>query len=247
MSISLDDWACSYSGCDGGDPSSDIWLCGIEWGYEKATEIERQNYYKNILPEEIKAGEHKLNINYNFFTDESLNFPFNLAFAKLYSAVKNGSVSEYKKNEGTILKLNLLPIAFREDNELLWGESLISATGFNAKSDFIAYMNTLNRFVKITENYKPKLIICIGNGYQNNFVKGFFGNNEIKLGYQAIKPESSNKNQNNRYIYYARHIDTLLVVTPFSTSSNGLNSDHLLQAVGNKIRELLANDDNNCV
>jgi len=247
MSKGLDDWACSYSGCDGGDLSSDIWLCGIEWGYEKATEEERQNYYKNILPEEINAGEQALNEIYNFFADESMSFPFNLAFAKLYSAVKNGVVSEYKKNEGAILKLNLSPIAFRSDDELLWGESLISATGFNKKCDFIAYMNNLNRFVRITEYYKPKLIICIGSGYRNDFIKGFFGGDKAKLERQAIKPEPSNKNQNNRYVSYAYHNDTLLVVIPFSTSPNGLNSNHLLQAVGNKIRELLTKNGSSCV
>lgn len=26
------EWACSLSGCDGGDINADTWLCGIEWG-----------------------------------------------------------------------------------------------------------------------------------------------------------------------------------------------------------------------
>ncbi len=26
------DWACSLSGCDGGNLKADTWLCGIEWG-----------------------------------------------------------------------------------------------------------------------------------------------------------------------------------------------------------------------
>ena len=25
-------WACSLSGCDGGNLMADTWLCGIEWG-----------------------------------------------------------------------------------------------------------------------------------------------------------------------------------------------------------------------
>ncbi len=241
MNENLNKWAYSFSGCDGGNPDAEIWLCGIEWGYEKATDNARENYYKNELPEEIMKGQHELNTNYNFFGDESMSFPFNLAFSKLYSVIQSGDISAFKNNTstGNILKLNLSPIAFRKDDDGLWGESLVKATGFKTKADFVAYLKTLNRFTEITIKHKPTLIVCIGNGYKDNFLSGFFGNEKIELKCEAIKPESSNKNQNNRYIYHATHNGTLLIVTPFSTSSNGLNSDHLLQSVGNRIKDLL--------
>ena len=28
-------WACSLSGCDGGNPNAPLYLCGIEWGLGK--------------------------------------------------------------------------------------------------------------------------------------------------------------------------------------------------------------------
>jgi hypothetical protein len=239
MSVNLDEWACSFSGCDGGNPNSNIWLCGIEPAYEHATAMEREYYYKNGLPEEIENGEHKLNRNYNFFTDESMSFPFNLAFSKLYSVIQNGNVSDMKNNTGEILKLNLSPIAFNKDDDSFWGESLVEATGIKTKTEFVEYLNTLNRFTDITKQHSPKLIVCIGNGYRDDFLRGFFGNEKIEFKYETVKPESSNKNQNNRYIYHAKHNDTVLVVTPFSTSTNGLNSDQLLQSVGERIKELL--------
>ena len=235
--IELNKWVCSFAGCDGGDPNSDIWLCGIEWGYENATEEEREDYYKNGLPIEIRNGEQELDLNYSFFTDESLKFPFNLAFAKLYSAIIDKEISQINDK---ILKLNLSPIAFRKDDEKFWDENLVNATGFESKSKFIEYLLKVNRFQKITETYRPKLIICIGNSYKNHFNSCFFGG-ENKDGFNkvTIKPESTNKNQNNRYFYHTKHNNTLLVVTPFSTSSNGLNSDYMLRKCGETIRGLL--------
>jgi len=243
MSENLTNWAYSYSGCDGGNPSSDIWLCGIEWGYERATEYDRKKYYEDELPEEIRSGCVELNASYDFFSKGSTDFPFNLAFAKMYAAIQNDYVSNYQNCTGEILKLNLSPIAFRQDKHELWNDSLIRATGFRTKSGFIEYINNLHRFLEIRNRYKPKLVVCVGNGYRTNFVNGFFGDEKIKLDWNRIKPEESNKNQNNRYIYHAKHDDTLLVVTPFSTSSNGLNSDSLLQKAGDKIRELLRKRD----
>jgi len=232
----LKQWANSFSGCDGGTPESDIWLCGIEWGYEAATDEERYEYYKNGLPKEINSGEQKLDTTYDFFTDESMEFPFNLAFAKIFSALKNTEISDITDK---ILKLNLSPIAFRKDDDSLWGENLSKATGFDTKAKFIEYLNGLNRFEEITRTYSPKLIVCIGNGYRANFKNSFFGNNEIQFKGELIKPEDSNKNQNNRYMYHTKINDTLMVVTPFSTSQNGLNSDYLLKKVGEKIKDLL--------
>ncbi len=100
----LDDWAFSFSGCDGGNPGADIWLCGIEWGYENATDEERKNYYENELPREIENGECKLNTNYNFFTDESMNYPFNLAFSKLYSAIQGIDFIDCKLHHKNIIR-----------------------------------------------------------------------------------------------------------------------------------------------
>ncbi len=239
MNNNLSKWASSFSGCDGGNPNANIWLCGIEWGYEKATAEERDNYYNHELPKEIENGGHELNTNYNFFSDEIMGFPFNLAFAKLYSAIENKSMSNLAEGADEILKLNLSPIAFRKDDENLWGKNIIKATGFKTKSIFIEYLNSLKRFSTITKKYNPKLIVCIGNGYKNNFFNSFFGKENTQFNYETIKPDKNNKNQNNRYIYHVKQDETLLVITPFSTSSNGLNSDYLLQKTGEKIRELL--------
>ena len=234
-------WAYSFSGCDGGDPSSDIWLCGIEWGYENATEEERQNYYRNELPLEIRNGRQELKSSYNFFIEESMAFPFNLAFSKIHSSIINNIKPNILNKTDNILKLNLSPIAFRKDHHSLWNENLKTSTGFAQKSKFIEYMIGLSRFKPITEEFKPKLIICVGVDSRNDFKNAFFGKGVGKIHRLTIRPEERNKNQNNRYIYHAQDNGTTLVVVPFSTSSNGLNSDYLLNKTGKKIVMLLNN------
>ncbi|MBL1294432.1 MAG: hypothetical protein COB61_011265 [Thiotrichales bacterium] len=241
MNKNLKNWANSFSGCDGGNIKADTWLCGIEWGYSDGTEEEKQNYYTNELPEEIGEGAVKLNSSYNFFTDESLVYPFNRGFAKLYAAYKGDDVGNYNAITGQLLKLNISPIGFWKDEEYLWDKyNLSKTTGFDVKEYFVSYLNSLNRFTEIRNNHKPKLIVCVGVGRRNDFLRCFFGNKDIDFKKTTLTPQSES-NKNTRNIYYSRYDETLIVVVPFFTSSNGLNSDYLLQKTGDAIAKLLKN------
>jgi len=44
------EWACSFSGCDGGDLKSPVWLCGIEWGYSNPDGMTDEEYEDRLLP-----------------------------------------------------------------------------------------------------------------------------------------------------------------------------------------------------
>jgi len=233
----LEEWANSFSGCDGGDINSDVWLCGIEWGYTNTTDKDREEYYEKTLPTWIKKGKEKLNTDYNFFEDkesDGTEYPFNLAFKKIFF-----SIQKELNFPNKLLKLNLSPIPFNKDNDKLWTQPIQEATNFETKESFMKYIINLNRFTKIRDKYKPKLIFCIGNGRRTEFVNTFFGKYNLKLQGATIRPDINEKNQNNRYIYYAKYDNTLFVVTPFSTNSNGLNSDFLKEEVAKKIIKLL--------
>ena len=239
MDNNLNNWILSFSGCDGGDINSDTWLCGIEWGYPNATDKEREDFYKIKLPQEIEQGSVKLNSDYNFFTSKSMEYPFNRGFAKLYSACASGSIKKSYKSAGNILKLNLSPIGFWRDEEYLWSKyNLSRTTGFESKKEFIGFLNSLNRFTALRAKKKPKLIVCVGVGRRSDFIKCFFGEKKVKLQRQKLIPQSP-KNQNKRYLYHAEHDGTLLVIVPFFTSTNGLNSNYLLQKAGEEISRLL--------
>ncbi len=234
----IEKWANSFSGCDGGDINSSVWLCGIEWGYSGVTDNDREKYYKEELPTWIKRGEEKQNTSYDFFEDkdeQGNEYPFNLAFKKIYSSIQKDLNFPNK-----IFKLNLSPVPFNKDDNELWTQNIIDATGLATKNDFMKYIISLHRFSKIRQKKTPKLIVCIGVSRKEEFLHTFFGENDLNLKQEIIKPHINEKSQNNRYIHYVKSDNTLLVVLPFSTCANGcLNSDYLLEKAGKKIIELL--------
>jgi len=240
-------WACSLSGCDGGNFYADTWLCGIEWG---AGSQDDGIYYKRELPEEIAKGEvtppHE-----KFDWQESITYPYGRSFAKLYTAMQIGEVDSYKEfvaglNGSELFKLNLYPIAFDSTDEELWKKyKLDEITGFDEKHLFQTWC-FLNRFPAISTIRKersprpPKLIIGTGISYLLDFIM-CFGWDQSTCGsiqYGDIEAASENNKRKKRRYYWLK-LDgyTTLVVVPFFSGSYGLNSNHLLQEMGKKIRE----------
>ncbi len=195
----IEKWANSFSGCDGGDINSNVWLCGIEWGYPNTTDEDREKYYEEDLPTWINKGEEEPNTTYNFFKDKGANdkeYPFNLAFKKIFFTIQQDFNFPNK-----LFKLNLSPVPFNKDDNKLWNQNIINATGFNNKNDFMKYIMSLNRFTAIRDKYKPNLIVCVGSSRKNDFLHTFFGKYNLKLKSETVKPNSDGKSKTNRYIH----------------------------------------------
>ncbi len=247
MNENLKEWARSFSGCDGGNPNADIWLCGIEWGYAGTKDEDkekRENYYKNELPEEIKKGAIELDSE-KFNWKDSINYTYGRSFAKLYTTITNGKVEDYANVKNLtgdeLFKLNLYPIAFNSTNHNLWEyNKLNKVTGFKSKYLFNTwcFFNRSQFYVEIRKYHNPKLIICTGVNYLRDFLMFFGGNNIDKLKTKTIKAKSK-ANTYNRTYYYVKIEKTLLVVIPFFSGRYGLNSNYLLQKMGEEIAKLL--------
>lgn len=241
----LKKWACSFSGCDGGNIKSDIWLCGIEWGYQ-GTEEEKENYYQEGLRCEINKGEVK-NPCENFSWKDSLTYTYGWNFAKLYKAIKGENIDDYKniENNEDLFRLNLYPIAFSSTDYKLWTKyDLHKTTGFEDKYLFNiwCFFNRFSFFSKIRKENNPELIICTGVDYLKDFLMCFSAENiDIQTGNIKAKSDA-NKTKNGRTYYWVKVDKTLLVVVPFLSGRYGLNSNHLLQEMGNKIKALLKNE-----
>ena len=236
------DWACSLSGCDGGDPTATIWLCGIEWGFSKR-DGKPEDYYKKILPQEISNGKYTPPSKYDW--QGSIEFPYGKSVAKLYAAIKEQPVEHYRnvvsEYSGTeIFKLNLYPIAFNSTDDEFWKtQGLDELTGFSEKHLFKTWC-FLNRFPWVRElvaQKKPKLVIGTGIGYLTDFFACFAGHDpEIDIHSDQIAQDGLMRNY-----YWARtQLGTTLVVIPFLSGRYGLNSNKLIQEMGNKIRWLIA-------
>lgn len=238
-------WACSLSGCDGGNIDADTWLCGIEWGGGS------EEYYSKELPEEIKNGTYKPEQNHYDWKDSITGrSPFGRSFAKLYSAIDGENVENYSKfvsqkwDGSEIFKLNLYPIAFDSTDTVLWHKyKLKEITGFDEKHLFQTwcFINRFPYFSKLRKEKRPKLIVCTGVSYLQDFFICFGGNskNSAMMQYEDIQPSPDSKVQNKRRFYWIRLDNhTTLVVIPFFSGSYGLNSDFLLQTIGDRIRHI---------
>lgn len=244
MNENLKKWVCSFSGCDGGNINSDIWLCGIESGYSQGTKEEIKNYYQEKLKCEIEKGKVE-NPRENFSWKDSLTYTYGRNFAKLYKAIKGEKVDDYRniENNEDLFKLNLYPIAFPSTDHRFWTEyNLYEATGFKDKYLFNiwCFFNRFSFFSKIRKENNPKLIICTGVDYLKDFLMCFGAENINKIETGNIKAESdANKTKNGRTYYWVKVDKTLLVVIPFFSGRYGLNSNHLLQEMGSEIKKLL--------
>jgi hypothetical protein len=169
--------------------------------------------------------------------------------AKLYAVIeKSKPASEYsdvaEEMCQNMFKMNLYPIAFPYTDDSLWLKfGLDQLTGINSKYIYRTWC-FLHRFPWINEQvnkYKPKLIIAMGVDYLTDYVVCFAGKDGTdEINVEEIEPQSSN-NQKTRRIYWARLSDErLFVVIPHFSGPYGLNSDYLIEKVGNKIKELIA-------
>jgi hypothetical protein len=242
------DWACSFSGCDGGNINAATWLCGIEWGGGSYGE---GKYYKEELPKEIANGKVYYDEDQPYDWKYHTSHRYGISFAKLYAAIKGKKVEEYKNLvESTwegyeIFKLNLYPIAFDSTDENLWQKyKLDTITGFDEKYIFQTwcFVNRFPYFSDLRRKHKPKLIIGTGISFLRDFFICFGGNKktQTRIQYDEIEPDLSAKVSKKRRFYWV-NIDehSTLVVIPFFSGSYGLNSNHLLQEMGNRIRAIV--------
>lgn len=240
MIENLKEWACSFSGCDGGNINADIWLCGIEWG---AGSYEDGIYYKEELRNEISKGAVEADKTFDW--GKSLDYTYGRSFAKLYTAIQGGNVADYKKVEelsgDKLFKLNLYPIAFDSTDHSLWQTNeLKKITGFEDKYLFNVwcFFNRFPFFSKKRKENNPELIICTGVSYLHSFLMFFGAENIDKIQTGIIEPQST-ANKHARTYYHVKIDKTLLVVIPFFSGRYGLNSNYLLQKMGEEIKKIL--------
>lgn len=226
-------WALGFSGCDGGDigsaTSPSVWLCGIEWGGE---------YKNNEFEESIKKDCDNESKGYE---DCEINwaYQFNQKATKLLAAL-NGyedclkfykDIKPFTKNSTGYFRLNLYPMAFRSTDKNLWNNKFADITGFETKDEYIKWIqeNRFKEMRKWARTYKPKLIICVGITYRDDFIRAF-GDSDTQV---------EQSNAGGKTFYYFKNQDgAMVVITYFLGGRWGLNSDKLLKQTGESIAKL---------
>lgn len=234
-------WALGFSGCDGGDlgdsKRQSIWFCGIEWGGGFPDSVKK-------LQEIFKEDVSKMSLGYDD-ESENLAYRFNWRAMKLLSAIKGGKTSECKKfakeikpfvkNEKGYCRLNLYPLSFKTTSHSLWSESFTKTTGLANKSEYKKWIEE-NRFLVMqnwVKTYNPKLIICTGISYKNDFLKAFT--------YEGVNVNK--KLVDDKIFYWAKNPNgTLVVVIYFMIGRYGLTKDSTVQKTGEEIAKILRNN-----
>jgi hypothetical protein len=229
-------WSLEFSGCDGGDIGSKenkaVWICGIEWGggHTPKSLLEHMSQDLSTPPKGYESWK------------ENLSYIFNWQIIKLLSAINDGKVEDYKKfaekerpfvkNSKGYFKMNLYPIGFKNTNNNRWKKEFSEITGFSSKEDYKNWCKE-KRIPKLKEwalQYEPKLIICLGKTYLEDFKNAFLDNNS-KIHKKTIE---------DKELFWAfNEANTLVVILPFMVNRYGLNKNTTIQKFGEEIKKIL--------
>ncbi|MCK5285012.1 MAG: hypothetical protein KAJ86_05440 [Alphaproteobacteria bacterium] len=155
-------------------------------------------------------------------------------------------IQSYNPRFLTILQQAPYPIAFSHTGNELWHQyDLNKITGLQDKNIYRAFCfsQRFSFFAEKVKEYNPKLIIGTGSSYLIDFLTCFAGDGGIDgmLKMEKINPSPQSKNKHPRTYYWAKINGgkTTLVVVPFFSGSRGLNSNYLLQKIGESIAKIV--------
>lgn len=231
------DWLCGFSGCDGGEIGSpenpSIWVCGIEWAGEHKVEDLKRDVVTKLAT--ASAGYEKW--------EDLVCFPYGIITSKLLAAVNGFNVEEYRQfaeqhqpfvigSPSRYFQLNLFPIGFKNTSPELWKKEYSEVTGFEDKREYERYcrkhrFNTMNKWV---ETFQPKLIICFGKSFEDDFNLAFSD------GYKSFKEESI---EHAVLKWKQNENGTTVAVLPFPNSPTGLKHNSSIQLLGKRLSELM--------
>ncbi len=244
----FEEWAKTYSGCDGGNLDGKIWLCGIEWGggHNPATldfQTELQ-VLRTSIPCRTPDDTSRI------LRNENRKNTYDLNAYKLLSVIQErNSLSQFQYKEcierlrpfeqnSNYFKLNLYPISFKITSDNLWDENWKAKTGIESKYLYRlwCWKHRFSFFKKLVEKHNPKLVICVGKTYTTDFLLAFEGLEEITLS-QNITIE---KIEEDGLIWLKINKGkTLLCITPFLTNAGNLVGDDKISKYGIRISEIL--------
>lgn len=232
-------WLLDFSGCDGGTIGSpekqSIWICGIEWGGGQTAE-ELKDYIN-----QKRDGSP----DFGYSADGVLDFyQYNMVVYKLLAIMQNYDIDNYKQfvekempflknGHSCYFKMNLYPIAFKNTDPVFWTNEIAKTSGFATKNDYLKWCKE-NRFPVMkqwVQKYDPKLIICFGKTYVNEFNLAFADNeNDFNIENVGDLILQWKKNDNG----------TIIAVLPFPNAQNkGLKSNSDIEAMGKRLSQFI--------
>lgn len=247
-------WALQYQGFDGGNPNTELWFCGIEYG--GAGDPTKTQFIDDIPNDWVEWQDDK-GYRIPFFTPRDKNGdlddemkvdgPFALAQSKIAAQYYGRPINTWRKlagKDGECFKMNLYPVAFNSHDDSLWKKVHFEKTGFISKSEYKTW-NLNNRFPKLKQlvnTYQPKVFICFGQSLKSEFLTAFCDNDD-QIFEDLPEIDIGNKADKSNRVLFHRRINggkTLLMICPFPRGAWGLNSDVLCKQVAELAKGLIA-------
>ncbi|HGO5823848.1 TPA: hypothetical protein ACK3JW_001530 [Mannheimia haemolytica] len=225
--------ALSFVGCDGGNPKSDIWFCGLEWGGKQRNELDRPIQEKELYSWSHEEFEGAWTAQYNQKICWFLWYFHNLKWDNGENSdifVKRHHILYSQQESGIGFKMNMLPISFPNRNSIDWSTSLKTLTGLNSFNEYRQWCVTHRGkfFRKIVQKYQPKVIVCTGISEVSHFIQFFTGENEYEI--QLTEQFK---------FYHSKFKNTLICVVPFFGGASGINSYAKMESLVAHIKALL--------
>ncbi|MFU2048062.1 hypothetical protein [Avibacterium gallinarum] len=229
--------ALSLAGCDGGNPTSEVWFCGLEHGYDLSETLEEfLQLPHNTAP--IYSWDHPdcvddWKYSYNQKICWFLWYFYNLELhnnENMDVLVKRHHILYSEQANGIGFKLNMYPLAFKNRRSINWTENYQKTTGLSSFSEYKNWCveHRGEYFRNLVKKYMPKLIVCTGITEIHNFVKFFTGEEYFTY---SDNPEMK--------IGYAQFGETLICICPFFGNSSGINSYAKMEILVKDIKKKL--------
>lgn len=213
----------SFIGMDGGNPNSDYWFCGIEFGSHLK---EMANYYEKYI--EFNEVEKFLIPYRKDCPDIFLKSFFDKYLASIYSILFLDNELPNKEEIDLILKkklynktskifkMNLFPLAKKD---VSWDKTFESNLKISKSEYYGKIFNNRIKFIKeLSEKFKPKNIICFSTKeYSEYFERTFFNENE-KIEFQFDSIKLKNEKRGNIKVYKNGVLNVIII--PFLGRGN---------------------------
>jgi hypothetical protein len=227
-------------GFDGGNIRSPLWFSGLEWGSsdEKITaNITRPTYSIANFDVPYLSKEWKGK------TPQFFKWQFDQKIAKLLCRVFDfeGGYKEYMREkycevDSNEFKVNLFPLPAPQIDK--WSAEHIELTKTRIKYHYQTYcaQYRFKLLHALVNEFKPKVIVCFGHGYMEEFKLAFWGE-----GSPASLTETKFKiGERNIISVLSSNHATKLIVAPFLGRNLRANSD--LEEIADIVKNIILSD-----
>jgi hypothetical protein len=235
-------WAIGFSGMDGGNIHSQLWISGIEWGGNSPPSLFPTRFCYNENGRWIPCWNQE----FRQAEPEYQGWQFDQKVAKIVLRLFGANLAcnnyaDYMRDylytqHGHCFKLNLYPLNAPNTNPELWDERYYKLTGFPTKVHYWSWCSE-NRFPfikSLLEKYSPKVVIAAGSSFRRDYILAFGQPDQVFR--QGIIRQVGNGHSVEEIV--TNNNRTRLLITPF-LGQGGIMADADLLAIADLVAGFL--------